>query len=621
MDSSKTGELITQLTVGFDALQEEYRDLHGKYSGLERKLHTAREQYNALAKLLPTDRVATPPLSLSSSPRQQGTEPADTQSIAEILRHQQSTRVSDAAEKVQAAVDAVQLLQSASPQKAEAANEGVKIWSGPSADKPSKPPSSSVLPSISESPLEQDFTIEGKPSRLGCPFASMAGKKLSSHAASVLSRYNTRESSGAPGTSSAAMSSADVSVSRVNGKASWSRRESRRESFRDPIKAEICGMSDHNEEQHESAASTQGKEAGPSTSSTHAVADAAPASQTAATADHASATENAEVGVCPIRFLDQHSPEEVATYFEKHKHELPRSHEICVRRYQSNEDQIRELDAKYGNIVSMIQGLGKKHKDYLPNEPDPEAEDIEGEEVFEEAKDNEKVRKWASSVSAQAPQATMQEDGPEAGEEEEEERVQHFERPLRDIRVGESPSRPWGISVPVKYLEQREGDAESNASSRPAQISAGVSPAAQKADDKLKTEAPAERPAGRCPFGFDKQPPAQQSHSAMPRPPLVQMETSRTVRKDNTNAKAPSAFPPPQEQKVDQPTFIAGPPPRPVADGTFKATADPAAPSRKEEEPRMIFTGPVFFGYSADDAAKILRESGSGAQHSSPRHV
>lgn len=28
-------------------------------------------------------------------------------------------------------------------------------------------------------------------------------------------------------------------------------------------------------------------------------------------------------------------------------------------------------------------------------------------------------------------------------------RVPRFERPLRDIRVGESPSRPWGISVPV----------------------------------------------------------------------------------------------------------------------------------------------------------------------------
>ncbi|KAI7231186.1 hypothetical protein KC330_g6564 [Hortaea werneckii] len=620
MDNSNTGELITQLTVGFDALQEEYRDLHGKYSGLERKLHTAREQYNALAKLLPTDRVATPPLSLSSSPRQQGTEPADTQSIADILRHQQHTRVSGVAEKVQAAVDAAQVLRNASPPKAEAANEGVKIWSGPSADKPGKPPSSSVLPSISESPLEQDFTIEGKPSRLGCPFASMAGKKLSSHAASVLSRYNTRESPGATGTSSAAMSSADVSVSRVNGKASWSRRESRRESFRDPIKAEICGMSDHNEEQHEPAVSTQGKEAEPSTSSTHAVADGAPASQTAATADQASATENAEVGVCPIRFLDQHSPEEVATYFEKHKHELPRSHEICVRRYQSNEDQIRELDAKYGNIVSMIQGLGKKHKDYLPNEPDPEAEDIEGEEVFEEAKDNEKVRKWASSVSAQAPQPTSYEDGDEAGEEEEE-RVQHFERPLRDIRVGESPSRPWGISVPVKYLEEREGDAVSDASSRPAEISAGVSPAPQKADDKLKTGASAERPAGRCPFGFDKQPPTEQSNGAMPRPPLVQMETSQTVRKDNPGARAPSASLPQREQKVDQPTFISEPPPQPAANGPSKATPDPGARSKREEEPRMIFTGPVFFGYSAEDAAKILRESGLGAQHSSPRNV
>merc|ERR1712070_1036907 len=240
--------------------------------------------------------------------------------------------------------------------------------------------------------------------------------------------------------------------------------------------------------------------------------------------------------------------------------------------------------------------------------------------VFEEAKDNEKVRKWASSVSAQAPQATMQEDGPEAGEEEEE-RVQHFERPLRDIRVGESPSRPWGISVPMKYLEEREGDAVSDASSRPAQISAGVSPAPQKADDKLKTEAPAERPAGRCPFGFDKQPPTQQSHSAMPRPPLVQMETSQTVRKDNTDARVPTASAPQQEQKVDRATFFAGPPPRTAANGTSKATADPAARSRKEEEPRMIFTGPVFFGYSADDAAKILRESGLGAQHSSPRHV
>ena len=64
----------------------------------------------------------------------------------------------------------------------------VKIHSGPSADKPSLHPPSN-MPSISESPLEQDFTTSGTPSKLGCPFAGMANKRLSKHAASVVSRY------------------------------------------------------------------------------------------------------------------------------------------------------------------------------------------------------------------------------------------------------------------------------------------------------------------------------------------------------------------------------------------------------------------------------------------------
>ena len=53
-------------------------------------------------------------------------------------------------------------------------------------------------------------------------------------------------------------------------------------------------------------------------------------------------------------------------YFEKHKHELPRSHEVCINRFQSNAQSIEELDRKYGDLVSMIQGLGQKHQDYLP---------------------------------------------------------------------------------------------------------------------------------------------------------------------------------------------------------------------------------------------------------------
>lgn len=485
------------------------------------------------------------------------------------------------------------------------------------------------MPSISESPLEQDFTIEGKPSRLGCPFASMAGKKLSSHAASVLSRYNTREGgSGAGGTASAAMSSAGVS--RVNGRESWSQRDSRRESFRDPIKAEICGMSDHHHNAGEEDVQHGQHESGHQAD----LEASAPPSECAAATSVANQPdqhpESAEPGVCPIRFLDQHSPEEVATYFEKHKHELPRSHEVCVRRYQSNEEQIRELDAKYGNLVSMIQGLGKKHKDYLPNEPDPEAEDFEGEEVFEEAKDNEKVRRWASSVSAQAPGDINDDHDNEFGEEhgQEEERLQHFERPLRDIRVGESPSRPWGISVPTKYLVKHEGRAGSDASNRPVQNPAAVSPAPftkggdispRDREAKKDGQSADTKPAvGRCPFGFDKAPrgpptsqpapaPAAETnpHATGSRPALAQWETAfRTPAPQSEPAQK-------QEQRL---TFIASPahPQLPTTEQKTAAEQDPAAHKSDQQQPRMIFTGPVFIGYSAEDAVKILRESGLG---------
>lgn len=132
---------------------------------------------------------------------------------------------------------------------------------------------------------------------------------------------------------------------------------------------------------------------------------------------------------CPIRFLDKHSPEEVAQYFENHKHEIPRSHQICVKRYQQNEDSIRQLDAKYGSLVNMIQGLGNKHKQFLPQN-----EKVAGEPEQDSTK---AVEKWAENVSHHS----------EAVQDPE--RVPHFERPLRDIRVGESPSRPWGISIPV----------------------------------------------------------------------------------------------------------------------------------------------------------------------------
>lgn len=441
-----------------------------------------------------------------------------------ILEQREST---EAASKISAAKVAANTLK----QTLDASQHGVRIWSGPAADRPGQEGSSSMMPSISESPLEQDFTVEGKPSQLGCPFASMSRKKLSSHAASVLSRYNQTGSLGA--------STPPSVTSRVNGKESLSRRQSRRESMVDPIKAEICGLSDHDEAplQSDIAASKPPSVKIPQ-------------------------VENADAGVCPIRFLDQHSPEEVATYFEKHKHELPRSHEDCVMRYQGG-DQIKELDAKYDSIVAMIQGLGQKHKDYLPEEPEDEEGDSSSHLSVE------KVRKWASSVSAQAP------GGDEHDDDDEEERKPHFERDLRDIRVGESPSRPWGIQVPLQYLE-----AQSNASSKPVQISSpGLGEALAKDLEASKPQTG--RPPGKCPFGHGASGATRPSVGVTAQP-FGPAEPS-PQQPEHTVADAK----PVQGSKEEKATFL-----------------------RTEHGSPMVFNGPVFIGYSVEDAVKILKDSG-----------
>lgn len=430
--------------------------------------------------------------------------------------------------------------------------------------------------------MEQDFTIEGMPSNLGCPFASMTGKKLSSHAASVLSRYNPVGSAGG-----APSSTPLSSVSRVNGRESFNTHRSRRESqspshrasFPDPIKAEICGLSDH-----------AGDEAAPTE---------APVIAKSAVETHVQSNANADQNVCPIRFLDQHSPEEVATYFENHKHDLPRSHEICVKRYQSNENQIKELDARYGNLVSMIQGLGVKHQPMLPAEAA-----VEDEAAGLDSKDSEKVRNWANSVSPPPHQtdagsaAAQDGDGNLADDEGAEsdageERQGRFARPLRDIRVGESPSRPWGIPVPVKYLEKVEGNV-SEASSQPARIPSSSMPAPQPekvAESEMEMKMK-EAGKARCPFGFD-----QPSKPEMTAPPRSKKEDAKLKEVEPDNSA---------EKETQRVTFIA-----PDTASATDAKAEPALGAAKQQG-SMIFTGPVFIGYSAEDAAKILRESGLG---------
>lgn len=214
---------------------------------------------------------------------------------------------------------------------------------------------------------------------------------------------------------------------------------------------------------------------------------------------------------CPIRMLDDHSPEEVAKYFEIHKHEIPRSHEICVKRYQSNAQSIRLLDAKYGNLVNMIQGLGEKHQPLLPEKED--------EALCSEmdSKSARKVEKWANNVK-EAP------DGETVGSlaADTDERQGRFDRPLKEVRVGESPTRPWGIPVP------------------------GVPP---------------------------------------PKDPDENGATS-TPKAATSKAK-------PVESKQQ----------------TLQMTSQgPEIPT--DDKPRMVFTGPVFIGYGAEQAAALIEKCG-----------
>ena len=305
------------------------------------------------------------------------------------------------------------------------------------------------------------------------------------------------------------------------------------------------------------------------------------------TRDVEASVQGSSGGVCPIRFLDQHSPEEVAAYFESHKHELPRSHEICVKRYQSNEEQIRQLDAKYGNIVSMIQGLGQKHVSLLPEKM--------GEDDFEEDEhaSHEKIRQWASTVYT----------GPEVAngekeEEEEEERLPHFDRPLKDVRLGESPSRPWGIQVPLDAADRHKSNSSSVAAvAGPVELAKPIAPAEPVAPDEraapeLQVDVQPEKPRGRCPFHFDK--PQQPDQDAKVEAVAEKTESRpkiQPVKARPAVAEEARVAPEAAEKKIEsRPVFIK-----------------PEELSGHKQQPQMVFTGPVFIGYSLEDAMKVLQ--------------
>jgi len=213
----------------------------------------------------------------------------------------------------------------------------------------------------------------------------------------------------------------------------------------------------------------------------------------------------------------------------------------------------------------MIQGLGQKHQPMLPSKEEEEALEIE-------RVSNERVESWANAVSADG--VMPDEDGTQA---EEDDRESRFDRPLKEIRVGESPSRPWGISVPIfdPPLEER------SVSPPPAPVSAEHLP----------------KISGKCPFGHG-QAPKMEEKPVLP-PASAKVATAGKCPFEHGNAAREAE--PVQERATKeqhpplqpQPAFIQSP-------EAIKAGGG--------NRPQMVFTGPVFIGYPIEQAMALMQQ-------------
>ncbi|THC93750.1 hypothetical protein EYZ11_006758 [Aspergillus tanneri] len=265
----------------------------------------------------------------------------------------------------------------------------------------------------------------------------------------------------------------------------------------------------------------------------------------------------------------QHSPEEVAEYVEKHKHEIPRSHAVCVQRYQKDSQSMRQLDAKYGNLISMIRGLSVKHQAFLPKNGNSDARTS--------SSSAERVEKWAEDVGFKSDmEPSIKEE-----EESEEERKGHFDRPLREVRVGESPSRPWGIPVPFPPTPSRPH-------SPAAPVTASLHHQSEKPLNNAVIDASSTAPlhgpshdmpdtelkAGCCPFGHGAPP---VDHAA---------PETETIRNPDRMGEAPDT------------------------NGQENGAHPDLQQRPRNTNASIFFNGPVFFGFPAEQTAAFLQQLG-----------
>lgn len=331
--------------------------------------------------------------------------------------------------------------------------------------------------------------------------------------------------------------------------------------------------------------------------SSHHPSDPICAAMTEKTGSQSGAANEAGDSKCPIRYMDQHSPEEIAHYVETHKHELPRSHEVCLRRYQHNEEQIRKLDSKYGNIVSMVEGLGQLHQPMLPgSEQDRNRRQSEVERAS-----NERVQDWAKAVSVTADAVTDDEASQDVAVEED--RRSHFDRPLRDVRVGESPSRPWGIHVPA--LEPSGYEHQQPFSPPPAPVRM---PSPSHSVKATPVKAPG---GGKCPFDHTKlaamagggpPPPPHSLPKSSGTPPPLDHVPFTPIKNETPRRPSPSPFSHAGEKDAHHQ------PPPPLAQPSFINPGPTHHVPGGHAPPQMVFTGPVFIGYPIDQALQIMNQ-------------
>lgn len=284
---------------------------------------------------------------------------------------------------------------------------------------------------------------------------------------------------------------------------------------------------------------------------------------------------------CPIRFLGHKSPEVVAEYFKNHKHELPKSHEDCVKRHQTNSESIRELDAKYVNLVSMIQGLGEKHQPLLPTKRG------EGESV-------DKIQEWAAGLK-QEQEETEQEEAAETYPQENERGRSESEvaEQLKEIRLGESPTRPWGVHVPASAVTS------SSSTTTPSVVSG-----CNSHQNVILTPSPAIKPIesnSEIPSNLDSRGnhlPSDQIFCPHKNCRMSPFDNFADLARHYLDEHDDTT----KQSRRHQSTSIPTTEP--------EETAPPKEPTTK---PSMYFTGPVFIGYSALDAVEISRQFSKGS--------